>query len=385
MAAVELHQVTKQYPNGVLAVRDLNLTVAEGELVVLVGPSGCGKTTTLRLIAGLEEPTAGTVSIAGRVVNGLPPHRRDVAMVFQRPALYPHLNVRDNLAFGLRLRRPFLRRRISGDSEVVVSEKIVAERVTEAARMLDLEELLNRRPDQLSGGQQQRVALGRAVVRRPAVFLLDEPLAGLDPPLRNEMRRELHLLHRRLAITMIYVTHDQVEAMALGDRVIVLDRGVIQQADRPRVLYQRPRNRFVAGFIGWPSMSFIDGELIGRDGHLGFSAWGWWLPLLPEQERVLAPHAGRPVTLGIRPEHVRIAAPQAGPAISLEVVLVEPLGGGSLWTLRRGGWQLTALVGGPPTDQPPVGQTVEVSWDMRQAHWFDRSSGVCLGLGGPEG
>src|SRR5262245_34433799 len=275
MAEVALGGVSKQYPGGVEALRDLTLTVADGELVVLVGPSGCGKTTTLRLIAGLETPTRGTLRIGGRVVNDLPPRERDVAMVFQRPALYPHLSVRDNLAFGLRMRRggfPLLgwNRR---------ADEVVRDRVARAARMLELDDVLDRLPGQLSGGQQQRVALGRAVVREPAAFLLDEPLSNLDARLRTEMRRELHLLHRRLRATMIYVTHDQTGALPPGDRLVVLHRGVAQQADAPLAVYERPANRFVAGFIGWPPMNFMDGQLVGQDGRPGFATRDLVLPL----------------------------------------------------------------------------------------------------------
>jgi multiple sugar transport system ATP-binding protein len=364
MARLVLEQLCKHFPGGVVAVDDLSLTVADGELLVLVGPSGCGKTTTLRLIAGLEEPTRGTVRIGEQVVNGRPPHRRDVAMVFQRAALYPHLSVRDNLAFGLRLYGGY--------------QPLVAQRVAEAARMLGLEDVLERRPAQLSGGQQQRVALGRAVVRQPAVFLLDEPLSGLDPPLRAELRRELHLLHRRLSATMIYVTHDQVEALALGDRVAVLERGRLHQVDRPQALYERPADRFVAGFIGWPPMNFLDGRLTSRDGQLGLLVEGCWLPVPAEVER--------PVTLGFRPEAVTIGPADregAATAISMEVVAVEPLGGRWLVTLRRSGWQLTSRL-----DEPPrfaEGQTVTVNLDMQQAHWFDRLTGAALGRTVPAG
>ena len=274
MAEVALKGVGKQYANGVQAVEGLDLVVADGELVVLVGPSGCGKTTTLRLIAGLEAPSAGLVRIGGSVVNGEPPNRRDVAMVFQRPALYPHLSVQANLGFGLKLRQGWW----FGAPER-------RHRVEEVARALGLEDLLDRRPAELSGGQQQRVALGRALVRRPAVFLLDEPLAGLDAPLRLEMRRELHLLHRRLRATMIYVTHDQEEALTLGDRVVVLDRGRPQQSDRPAALYERPANRFVAAFLGWPPLSLLDGRLVEEDGRLCLVGDGEKLPVPGEWRR----------------------------------------------------------------------------------------------------
>src|SRR5207244_2247336 len=258
MAEVTLQHLAKVYSNGIEAVRDLNLTIADSELVVLLGPSGCGKTTTLRLIAGLEEPTAGTISIGGQVVNGVPPRRRNVAMVFQRSTLYPHLNVRRNIAFGLRLRQhtnPLakLALRLSRPAlyaQAKHQDKEIVQRVQSTARLLGLEELLDRRPSQLSGGQQQRVALGRAIARQPEVFLLDEPLSQLDGRLRAELRHELHLLQRRIRKTMAYVTHDQAEALTLADRLVVMDRGLVQQVDRPLAVYERPINRFVAAFLG---------------------------------------------------------------------------------------------------------------------------------------
>jgi len=384
MAEVALEHVGKVYPNGVRALHDLSLSVADGELVVLVGPSGSGKTTTLRLIAGLDDPSSGSIRIGGRVVNDLPPRKRDVAMVFQRHSLYPHLSVGGNLAFGLRMRQGA--GRVSGllwrlvwparyaDSRL--AEQQIGERVAQAAVMLGLEEVLDRLPGQLSGGQQQRTALGRALVRQPAVFLLDEPLSNLDAPMRAEIRRELHLLHGRLRATMIYVTHDQIEAMTLGQRVVVLDRGVVQQVDSPAGLYERPRNRFVAGFIGWPAMNFVDGRLARCDGRVCFQGNGWSLPLPGESMTA----GGKPVTLGIRPEHVALSGDAShGAKVAMEVALVEPLGSESLVTLRRGDWQVTAKVDG----RQPIanGQTVEVAFDMTRSHWFDGESGVALPVG----
>ena len=337
MAEVVLERVQKTYPNGVQAVRDLNLTVADGELIVLVGPSGCGKTTTLRLIAGLETPTSGTIRINGRVVNAEPPHRRDVAMVFQRPALYPHLNVRENLGFGLALRR-----------KVPKAER--QERVARTARLLELSDLLDRRPNELSGGQQQRAALGRALVREPAVFLLDEPLSNLDARLRMEMRRELHLLHRRLRATMVYVTHDQEEALTLGDRVVLLDGGVIRQVDAPQALYERPADRFAAAFIGWPPMNFLEGRLVEVDGRLTLADDEATLSLADRQDewRVLV---GREVALGVRPEHVRVIGRAGGvsPLVLADVRLVERAGSYRLATLDYGGWTVTARLEGAPS------------------------------------
>jgi multiple sugar transport system ATP-binding protein len=384
MAEVVLEGVSKRFPNGTLAVRDLNLTVADGELVVLVGPSGCGKTTILRLIAGLEDLTAGNISIGGRVVTHLPPRRRDVALVFQRPALYPHMNVRANLGFGLRLRQ-------GGWWPSGERSRQLAERVGETANLLGLTEVLERYPGQLSGGQQQRVALGRALVRQPAVFLLDEPLSNLDAPLRDELRRELHLLQRRLRVTMIYVTHDQVEAMTLGDRVAVLRDGRAQQIDRPLALYQRPCNRFVAGFLGWPRMNFLDGQLCCHEGMWSLVGGGNELPL-PEVGVAWRSLAGREVTLGIRPLHLTLASRDTSPKrqrgevaqrpgnaagrLLMEVSLVESLGEDRLLTLQRNGWQVVAQVNGP--SQVTAGQQVEVAFDVTNGHLFDRATGLTL-------
>ena len=370
MAEVVLEGVGKTYPNGVQAVRDLSLTVADGELVVLVGPSGCGKTTTLRLIAGMETPTSGTIRIDGRLVNAVPPHRRDVAMVFQRPALYPHLNVRENLGFGLALRR-----------SVPMAEQ--RERVERTARLLELSDLLDRRPNELSGGQQQRAALGRALVRQPAVFLLDEPLSNLDARLRMEMRRELHLLHRRLRATMVYVTHDQEEALTLGDRVVLLDGGKVQQADRPQALYERPANRFTAAFIGWPPMNFLEGRLVEEAGCLLLIDGEWELPLAERRDewRVFA---GREVTLGVRPEHVRVAVASVSLEQTLmEVRLLERAGSYLLATLCYGGWTVTARLGGPsPVSE---GERAAVEFALVQAHLFDRESGRLLSAARSDG
>jgi multiple sugar transport system ATP-binding protein len=367
------------------AVRDLTLTVADGELLVLVGPSGCGKTTTLRLIAGLEELTAGTIRIGGRVVNARPPRERDVAMVFQRPALYPHLTVRENLAFGLRLRLgdgwsrwlPFRR------EAFLQHRQLIQQRVARAALMLKVEDVLDRLPAELSGGQQQRVALGRALVREPAAFLLDEPLSNLDARLRTDMRRELHLLHGRLQATMIHVTHDQVEALTLGDRVVVLRQGVAEQVDSPRALYERPCNRFVAGFLGWPPMNFLDGELVQEGGRACFAGAGGVVPLAPTVARDWQVHARRPLTLGLRPEDVRLPSGADDGAFLMEVALVEPLGGSALLTLSRHGWQVTVPVEGGP--MPQAGQRLAVAFDLDRAHLFDRATGLALGHGRPDG
>ena len=293
MAAIEFREVTKRFQRESLALDDLSLSVEEGEFLILVGPSGCGKTTALRLTAGLEEVTSGEIRIGARVVNDVRPADRDIAMVFQNYALYPHMTVRDNIGF------PLARQRLK--------KAEIARRVRDTAHLLDIEQLLERRPAQLSGGQRQRVAIGRALVRRPAAFLMDEPLSNLDAKLRVQMRAELIDLHRRLGVTTVYVTHDQTEAMTLGDRVVVLDKGVVQQVDRPQVLYDRPANLFVAGFIGSPAMNLVEAELADRDGRLT-AVFGPHALVVPPDVAAARPglrrYAGRRVALGVRPEDI---------------------------------------------------------------------------------
>jgi multiple sugar transport system ATP-binding protein len=386
MAEVTLEQVGKTYPNGIKAVRDVCLRVDDGELIALVGPSGSGKTTLLRLIAGLETPTRGVIRIGDRVVNEVPAHRREVAMVFQRPALYPHLSVRANLGFSLTLRQRgrwwnwFGSRRALRDNAVEIEN---------VARQLGLENVLERQPDTLSGGQQQRVALGRALVRRPAVFLFDEPLSNLDARLRLEMRRELHLLHRRLRATMIYVTHDQDEAMTLGERVVVLDQGAIRQADRPWILYDRPADRLVASFLGWPPMNFLDGELVAVDDRLTFGNGD--VCLVTSSRPDWRAFTNRPLTLGIRAEDVGLAEGQG--ENRLDMVVRVASGGAlaprewasgvasapreSLATLARGAWTVTARLAVTPTLRE--GETVRVAFDLTHAHLFDPVTGRAIG------
>ncbi|MGA8667580.1 MAG: sn-glycerol-3-phosphate ABC transporter ATP-binding protein UgpC, partial [Candidatus Dormiibacterota bacterium] len=314
MAGVVLQDLTKRYDGGALAVDKLNLDIHDGEFVCLVGPSGCGKTTALRMIAGLEEITSGEVRIGDRVVNNLPPRDRDIAMVFQSYALYPHMSVRDNMAFGLQLRK--------------TPKADIDKAVVEAARILDLERFLDRKPGQLSGGQRQRVALGRAIVREPAVFLMDEPLSNLDAKLRVQTRAEIARMHTRLEATMIYVTHDQVEAMTMGDRVTVLRAGVLQQVDTPQKLYDNPDNIFVAAFIGSPSMNLYDATL-GADARslkLGSQEID-----VPESVLLARPalrgYNGKKVVVGLRPEHLPAeSADSTGPKLVGEVELVEALG-----------------------------------------------------------
>jgi multiple sugar transport system ATP-binding protein len=319
MAQVELENLTKIFPGGVRAVDGISLSIADREFVVLVGPSGCGKTTTLRMIAGLEQITSGTIRIGQKIVNDLPPKDRDVAMVFQNYALYPHMSVYRNMAFGLNLRG--------------LPRELIDRRVRDAAKILEIEHLLGRKPNALSGGQRQRVAVGRAIVREPSAFLFDEPLSNLDAKLRITTRAELKRLHQRLKTTTIYVTHDQEEAMTLGDRIVVMKDGVIQQADTPLRTYNEPANRFVAGFIGMPPMNFFDGAVIMDDGELAFeegnpsNPGGFRLPVPEHLKERLAGQVGRPVVLGIRPEHLntRQAAGLSAP-LSLKVNVIEPLG-----------------------------------------------------------
>jgi multiple sugar transport system ATP-binding protein len=306
---IVLDRVAKEYPNGVRAVDGISLTVGQGEFMVLVGPSGCGKSTLLRMIAGLEEVTEGSIAIGGRDVTELAPRHRDIAMVFQNYALYPHMDVRRNLGYGLRVRK--------------TPATEIERRVTEVANLLGLEKLLDRRPAALSGGQRQRVAMGRAIVREPAAFLMDEPLSNLDAKLRVGMRAELARLHERLGVTTIYVTHDQVEAMTLGQRVAVMRDGVIQQVDTPQALYGRPDNLFVAAFIGSPAMNLVEATVSG--GAVSFA--GWELPLDPGRR----PTRDGRVILGIRPESFEDAslADSSLPSVEAEVVVLEELGSDS--------------------------------------------------------
>lgn len=315
MAGVTLEGVGKVYGGDVVAVRDVTLTIQDGEFVVFVGPSGCGKSTVLRVIAGLEDVTHGRVFIGEDLVNGLTPRERDVAMVFQSYALYPHMNVHENMAFALKLRK--------------LEKAEISRRVEEAAKLLDIESFLDRKPRALSGGQRQRVALGRAIVREPRAFLMDEPLSNLDAGLRVRMRAEIVKLHKRLGVTTIYVTHDQTEAMTMADRIVILKDGAVQQIASPQMMYEQPANTFVAGFIGSPSTNFIRARLERKNGEFEATFDRTRLPLPGASEKNLGAYAGKEIILGIRPEHLqdaRLTARNTSNTIEVEPQLVESVG-----------------------------------------------------------
>jgi multiple sugar transport system ATP-binding protein len=363
MAKVLLTNLNKKYDE-THAVKDVNLEIRDREFVVLVGPSGCGKTTTLRMVAGLEEITSGEIRIGERVVNDLPPMDRDIAMVFQNYALYPHMSVYDNMAFGLKMRK-------FGRDEI---EK----RVRQAADILGIQPLLARRPRQLSGGQRQRVALGRAIVRHPRVFLFDEPLSNLDATLRVQMRVELKRLHHRLETTAIYVTHDQVEAMTLGDRVVVMKDGVVQQVGEPLELYGRPANRFVASFIGSPAMNFAEVTIESLNGVLWAEAPGLRIRVPAAKSAALRRHSGSKIILGVRPEALRVAtaADPSDYAFDSLVEVVEPLGNEILLDVRTGTNLMVARV--DPATRVKVRDTVRLALDPERLHFFDPASEAAI-------
>ena len=368
MASVTFDKVTKRFDSGLPAVNDFNLVVPDKEFLVLVGPSGSGKSTALRLLAGLEEITEGRIFIGDRLVNNIPPKDRDIAMVFQSYALYPHMTVYDNMAFGLTLRK--------------LQKAEIRRRVEEAARILGIEGLLKRKPRALSGGQRQRVALGRAIVRDPAVFLFDEPLSNLDAKLRVQTRAEISKLHLRLGTTFIYVTHDQVEAMTMATRIVVMNQGTIQQVGTPQELYDRPRNLFVAGFIGSPAMNFFDGTVVQEEGALAIDTGSFKLPVADEKEKQLLAYLGKKLTLGIRPENIHSAdfTPMGirSVIVEAEVEVTESLGNEEILYLSRDGKQFLARVD-PRTDARP-GQKIRVAMDIERLHTFDPESGESIGL-----
>jgi multiple sugar transport system ATP-binding protein len=359
MAEVVLKNVDKVYPGNVKAVDDFCLDIKDGEFLVLVGPSGCGKSTTLRMVAGLEEISSGSVSIGDRVVNDVPPKDRDIAMVFQNYALYPHMTVRDNMAFGLKLRK--------------FPKKEIDARIEDAAKVLHLSELLDRRPKALSGGQRQRVAVGRAIVRKPAVFLFDEPLSNLDAKLRVQMRVEISRLHAQLGTTMVYVTHDQVEAMTMGQRIVVMKDGIIQQVADPITLYDRPVNRFVAGFIGTPPMNFIEGHIASEGETLVFKGpESMTLPVPQAQKDAIGTYNGKKITLGIRPEDIGSNAAEAlenPPRVNATVDVVEPMGAESYVYLRTGDSNFISRV--DSHRRYTVGQTITPAVYTDKVLFFD--------------
>ncbi len=371
MAKVVIENLVKVYPEpggpGVTAVHGINLEVHDREFMVLVGPSGCGKSTTLRMIAGLEEITAGTISIDGRMVNEVLPKDRDIAMVFQNYALYPHMTVYENMAFGLKLRK--------------FPKPEIDARVREASAMLGLDSYLQRKPKALSGGQRQRVAVGRAIVRKPKVFLFDEPLSNLDAKMRVETRAEISKLHARLGATMIYVTHDQVEAMTMGDRICVMRDGHIMQVAEPLSLYNQPANLFVAGFIGSPPMNFFRGSIVRSGDGLQFvevvdRGRGISIVLDDRLAARASSHVGKPVVFGIRPENVHdtltLGKPDPGRTLDVTVEVSEPMGAETYLYLNAGATSFTARV--RPTDRFDVDQQIRVTFDLAHAHLFDAES-----------
>ena len=360
MASVRLQNVAKVYDNGFVAVADATFEVAHGEFLVLVGPSGCGKSTTLRMIAGLESVTRGTLSIGERVVNQVPANQRDIAMVFQNYALYPHMTVYENMAFALKLRN--------------VARPEIERRVREAAAILSIEEMLDRKPRQLSGGQRQRVAVGRAIVRQPQAFLFDEPLSNLDAKLRVQMRKEISRLHAQLSATMIYVTHDQVEAMTMGDRIVVMNAGHIQQIGTPLELYARPANQFVAGFIGSPAMNMWRGRVREAGGTAVFASDGFQMdvgnaPGVPRD---------RELVLGLRPEHIYHAAgpymPGHAAQITSRIDVIEPMGHETLLYTHAGTADIVARIAPQPI--PAVDEEIHFAVDLSRLHYFDAATGA---------
>jgi multiple sugar transport system ATP-binding protein len=379
LSRVSFRDLTKLYDKGVVAVDHVTFEVADKEFFVLVGPSGCGKSTTLRLVAGLEEPTAGEIFIGDRMVNNVEPRDRDIAMVFQNYALYPHMSVHENMAFALKLRK--------------VPKDEIRKRVDEAARILGISELLARKPAALSGGQRQRVAVGRAIVRHPQVFLFDEPLSNLDAKLRVGMRTELSRIHRQLETTVFYVTHDQVEAMTLGQRIGVMKDGKLLQIADSMTLYNRPVNKFVAGFIGSPPMNFLSGRIDDKT-PLSFSNGSFRLELAPALAESLAPAKGKPVVLGVRPEGIVLGAPEDGDAqghdrnppgdsgscpeqvLKAAVDVVEQMGNEVIVYLKAGNDALIARV--PPGDAPRPGDSVTVGFAPDHLHFFDARTELAL-------
>ena len=368
MGTLSFKNINKVYPNGFHAVKDFNLEVADKEFIIFVGPSGCGKTTTLRMIAGLEEISTGELSIDGRVINDIEPKDRDIAMVFQNYALYPHMTVYDNMAFGLKLRK--------------VPKAEIDKLVHEAAKILDLEPLLDRKPKALSGGQRQRVAMGRAIVRNPRVFLMDEPLSNLDAKLRGQMRIELSKLHQRLGTTIIYVTHDQVEAMTLGTRIVVMNAGIVQQVDTPQALYDTPNNLFVAGFIGSPQMNFLDAVVTVEGDKAVLDLGESKITLSGDKAKKLinGGYDGKTVVMGIRPEDVyddeAVIAANPGTTIESTVRVYELLGAEVYLYFDYAGANFTARV--KPTTTARTGDVVKLALEPTKIHVFDKETEMAI-------
>ena len=378
MASLSLKNVCKVYPNGFVAVKDFNLDVADKEFIILVGPSGCGKSTTLRMVAGLEEISDGEIYIGDKLVNDVAPKDRDIAMVFQNYALYPHMTVFDNMAFGLKLRK--------------TPKDEIKRRVEEAARILDISHLLERKPKALSGGQRQRVALGRAIVREPKVFLLDEPLSNLDAKLRAQMRTEISKLHQRLGTTFIYVTHDQTEAMTMGTRIVVMKSGLIQQVDTPNNLYLYPCNLFVAGFIGSPQMNFIEAKLLkeGENYLVEFGSedtktragvkYKIQLPASKNKDNCLEAYAGKEVIMGIRPENVHneedlIEIHKDG-IVEADVEVTELMGAETYLYMNCEGQSINARVS--PTNTARPGDKIKIAFETAKIHLFDKETELTI-------
>ncbi len=378
MASLSLRNVYKRYPGGVTAVSDFNLEIKDKEFIILVGPSGCGKSTTLRMVAGLEEISDGEVYIGDRLVNDVAPKDRDIAMVFQNYALYPHMTVFDNMAFGLKLRK--------------TPKDEIKRRVEEAARILDIAHLLERKPKALSGGQRQRVALGRAIVREPKVFLLDEPLSNLDAKLRAQMRTEISKLHQRLGTTFIYVTHDQTEAMTMGTRIVVMKSGIVQQVDTPQNLYLYPCNLFVAGFIGSPQMNFIEAKLLkeGKDFYVEFGSedtktragvkFKVKLPAEKNKDNCLEEYAGKEIIIGIRPEHVHneedLLAANADGIVEADVEVTELMGAETYLYMNCEGQAINARVA--PTNTARPGDKIKIALETSKIHIFDKDTEITV-------
>ena len=368
MAGLELKNIVKKFPNGVVAVRDFNLNVADQEFIIFVGPSGCGKTTTLRMIAGLEEITEGELYIGDRLMNDVAPKDRDIAMVFQNYALYPHMSVYDNMAFGLKLRK--------------TPKAEIEKRVRDAATILDIEHLLDRKPKALSGGQRQRVAMGRAIVREPKVFLMDEPLSNLDAKLRVQMRTEITKLHQRLKTTFVYVTHDQTEAMTLGTRIVVMKDGLAMQIDSPVNLYNKPQNLFVAGFIGSPQMNLVEVQVEkrGEDAYLLFGEYPIKLPEGKAKAVLDGGYDGKIVVMGVRPEDMHdeeaFIASSPDSIVETEVEVHELLGAEVYLYLLCAGQQMVARVNPRTTAQ--AGDTIKMALDVQRIHVFDKDTELVI-------